>query len=348
MKGCSRDCMRSRRKVHGSTRCSDCMGAGAGGAAGRQETPATAYCAWATSLPSVVLQVGTLHLVMSLEEVGPATAATEPLASAAASPRRLSPRKAQLQPPATLAATPRQALAPLLPTQLPQPAHQLQQQAAQAIALNGLPAAAQPLEQQPTTAAPTMTVPGLSIMNAPPTAPHSGPAASAAAGSTAGAAVSGASDVPADALNTQSVAQPSIGLSQPAGALPPHPATAYGGAEQPAASPAKGTAVEPSPAAAPEPPSALQALAPEIEAAWELEQWKRQEQQRWREELAQREAERMVGWALEAWVSDVCEHTPGYATRLAHTHSHKPCTRNISAYGCVPGWAGRAAALQAE
>jgi centrosomal protein CEP120 len=116
----------------------------------------------------------------------------------------------------------------------------------------------------------------------------------------------GAGSCPSHACDALPEAQPVL-LPKP----PPPVATAAAGtAPSDIAAPAElaevlAVAVRP-PAAAPtapaapaqQQPSVLQALAPEIEAAWELEMWKRQEEERWKAELRQRELDRMVSLSL--------------------------------------------------
>ena len=248
-----------------------------------------------------LLQVGTLHLVMSLEEVGPAL--PERPASLAPSPRR-----APLQQPTSLAAPAPAVAAPL---QL----HNCQRLA---------PAVQQPVAgKQEGPAVPQQGGAKLSagavLPSTSSTAPQpqlcEGPELAASLPGEAGVrsaagletGLEGAAAPPGTRATAAEAGQASAGET----CGPAAPLAAAAPAPQPA----------PAPAAGGEPASGLQALAPEIEAAWELEVWKRREEERWRAEAKQREAERMVSSAA------ICRrHLPPFrpfpfATGMAAQHA---------------------------
>lgn len=257
---------------------------------------------------------------MSLEEVGPAPAATlNRPASVAPSPRRASPRKPSLLQPPSQAATPRHTAAPfaLHNWQLapPPPAQQLAVPASKQ-----LPAEVPEQREGEGSGAAAQPASGV-----PADAERQSPSAAVMAGNSSHGrdpAVAGSSEEPAAALGIgpaprgvpsahtaeDQLPDAAVPVTLPAAAgvaavsgspvnapADAHAASAVGPFGAPAAVPAAAA-----PAGAPaagtelEPPSGLQALAPEIEAAWELEVWKRQEEERWRGELRQGEAERMV------------------------------------------------------
>lgn len=256
------------------------------------------------------MQVGTLHLVMSLEEAGPAALAPQP--PTAPSPRRASPHKPQLQQPSSLAATPRYA------ADLPQPSLEAQLQLPAQPQLPAQHRTAHPVQQcsrqensQPhdTEVALTTDVP------VPSAAPNSSVqhAGSSASGAAIGADGASSRDAPGPTVSS-SAGQPGVpaepleisqGHPYPvqrqsaAVAVQPPGIAADGPAD--AAPIAEATPLDAAVAGA-QPPSTLEELVPEIEAAWELEMWKRAQEEQWRGELKRREAERMVCWV---WGADV-------------------------------------------
>ncbi|GFR45270.1 hypothetical protein Agub_g6376 [Astrephomene gubernaculifera] len=220
------------------------------------------------------VQVGSLRVVLSLEDKGPAAPpGSQPLATAAASAAPLAPPSAFNDP--TAAAT-----ALIAQPSFSDPSHNAA--ATDAAGATGPAAAA---------AASDDSAMGLRIREMYPAPPNAGPQQPAATNPAGGSSAvglagpQGSVPLPPPQRQQQPALPPSYGMAPPPTlSLPPPPALALG----------PGALRGSLPAAAGAAGAGRQSAPPEFEAAWELEVWKKAEEARWRSELREREAQRMM------------------------------------------------------